>query len=144
MRERSPVHVVYGEAHLFTADTPAKPGQIALRSLENYAPNFVEFGKVMWLKGVDSLPRFEDSIPELGNRLIENEEKFEKANFAARLAWTIYNRLREKLNSEPIEDFRIDFADGYGFRTDEEEDSHLISASFIKIMENHQSGKATG
>ena len=29
-----------------------------------------------------------------------------------------------KLRSEPVEDFRIDFEDGYGNRPDEEEDGH--------------------
>jgi hypothetical protein len=33
------------------------------------------------------------------------------------------------LKREPIEDFRIDFEDGYGFRSDEEEDAHAVSAS---------------
>jgi citrate lyase beta subunit len=36
----------------------------------------------------------------------------------------IYERVRDKLDREPIEDFRIDFEDGYGNRTDEEEDEH--------------------
>src|SRR5216110_1673222 len=37
---------------------------------------------------------------------------------------TIYSRLREKLDREPVEDFRIDFEDGYGNRPDAEEDGH--------------------
>ena len=37
---------------------------------------------------------------------------------------TIESRVREKLNREPIEDFRIDFEDGYGNRPDAEEDGH--------------------
>jgi len=37
---------------------------------------------------------------------------------------TIEERVREKLEREPIEDFRIDFEDGYGNRTDAEEDHH--------------------
>jgi citrate lyase beta subunit len=37
---------------------------------------------------------------------------------------TIYDRVREKLEREAIEDFRIDFEDGYGNRTDDEEDGH--------------------
>ncbi len=35
----------------------------------------------------------------------------------------------EKLQNEAVEDFRIDFEDGYGLRANEEEDSHAISAS---------------
>ena len=37
---------------------------------------------------------------------------------------TIDSRIREKLSREPIEDFRIDFEDGYGNRPDAEEDGH--------------------
>ncbi len=45
------------------------------------------------------------------------------------LADTIYERVLEKLNREAIEDFRIDFEDGYGTRPDEEEDGHTIIAA---------------
>lgn len=38
------------------------------------------------------------------------------------LAHRIYPRIVSKLMSEPIEDFRIDFEDGYGHRSDGEED----------------------
>ncbi|HEX9084630.1 MAG TPA: hypothetical protein VF836_07810, partial [Gemmatimonadaceae bacterium] len=37
---------------------------------------------------------------------------------------TIDRRVRDKLAHEPIEDFRIDFEDGYGNRPDAEEDNH--------------------
>jgi len=36
----------------------------------------------------------------------------------------IYARLVEKLRREPVEDYRIDFEDGYGSRPDAEEDHH--------------------
>ncbi|HEX2831846.1 MAG TPA: phosphoenolpyruvate kinase [Thermoanaerobaculia bacterium] len=36
----------------------------------------------------------------------------------------VWQRVVEKLAREPIEDFRIDFEDGYGNRPDEEEDKH--------------------
>lgn len=38
-------------------------------------------------------------------------------------------RVVEKLSSEPVEDYRIDFEDGYGYRRDEEEDGHAIAAA---------------
>ena len=44
-------------------------------------------------------------------------------------AETIYERVREKLSREPVEDFRIDFEDGYGTRPDAEEDGHAESAA---------------
>jgi citrate lyase beta subunit len=43
---------------------------------------------------------------------------------------TIYTRVLEKLEREPVEDFRIDFEDGYGNRPDEEEDGHAEAAAF--------------
>lgn len=37
----------------------------------------------------------------------------------------VYERIREKLRTAPIEDLRVDFEDGYGVRTDEAEDTQL-------------------
>jgi hypothetical protein len=45
------------------------------------------------------------------------------------LAETVYARVAEKLQREPIEDFRIDFEDGYGNRPDAEEDGHAESVA---------------
>ena len=45
------------------------------------------------------------------------------------IASTIYSRVLEKLKREPVEDFRIDFEDGYGNRPDDEEDGHAASAA---------------
>lgn len=126
---RNPIHVVYGGAHLFTSDTPKKLGKLALKSLETYAPNFAEFASAMWLPGADTLPQFQDFIKELEFEFTENADQVKAENYNAWLAWTIYRRTIEKLQSDPIEDFRIDFEDGYGFRTDAEEDGHAISAS---------------
>jgi citrate lyase beta subunit len=41
----------------------------------------------------------------------------------SRLAETVYDRVTDKLRREPVEDFHIDFEDGYGVRTDQEEDA---------------------
>ena len=41
----------------------------------------------------------------------------------------IYDRVRAKLASEPIEDLRIDFEDGYGDRSDDEEDHAVVAAA---------------
>lgn len=126
---RSPIHVVYGGANLFKSDTPQKLGKLALKSIDDNAPNFVEFARAMWLKGADALPRYEDVIRELEFQIVDNPEKVKQENYDAWFAWTIYQRTIEKLQAEPIEDFRIDFEDGYGFRADAEEDAHAISAS---------------
>jgi citrate lyase beta subunit len=46
-----------------------------------------------------------------------------------RLSATIHERVVAKLEREPVEDFRIDFEDGYGTRPDAEEDGHAASTA---------------
>src|SRR3982074_3734028 len=76
---RQPVHSFYGGAHLFQASSAGKLGEMALRSLEDYAPDARTLASA------------------LGMQLTE------------RLASSVYERITEKLRREPIEDFRIDF-----------------------------------
>jgi citrate lyase beta subunit len=45
------------------------------------------------------------------------------------LADVVYQRTLAKLDREPVEDFRIDFEDGYGTRPDAEEDHHVELAA---------------
>src|SRR5262245_18162372 len=45
------------------------------------------------------------------------------------LATTVYARVVEKLRREPVEDQRLDYEDGYGNRTDAEEDAHAVSGA---------------
>lgn len=49
---------------------------------------------------------------------------------------TIWQRVVEKLAREPVEDFRIDFEDGYGNRPDDEEDRHaeVVANELVKGM----------
>jgi citrate lyase beta subunit len=75
----------------------------------------------------------------LGLRAL-NEHAPDPASFAAAvgltpaLAETIYGRVVEKLRREPVEDFRIDFEDGYGNRPDDEEDHHAgIAAREVAV-----------
>jgi citrate lyase beta subunit len=96
---RQPVHTVYGGAHLFKADSAKRLGALAQRSLDQFAPDAVTFAQALGLSSTDSL------------------------------AHTIYRRVTEKLQREPVEDFRIDFEDGYGNRPDDEEDGHAASAA---------------
>ena len=94
---RQPVHTVYGGAHLFNAETAKKLGELALRSLDTYAPDASTFAEAIGLAG------------SLGPK--------------------VYERVKEKLKREAVEDFRIDFEDGYGNRPDEEEDGHAAAAA---------------
>ena len=87
---RQPVHTVYGGAHLFKADAAQKLGSLALRALQDHAPDAAT------LAGVLGLDRA--------------------------LADRVYLRIIDKLTREPVEDFRIDFEDGFGNRPDDEED----------------------
>ena len=96
---RQAVHTVYGGAHLFKADSAQKLGAVALRSLEEYAPDSPTLGRAIGMTG---------------------DERF---------ARTVYDRVVEKLRREPLEDFRLDFEDGYGNRPDAEEDGHAASAA---------------
>src|SRR4051794_5581085 len=48
---RQPVHTVYGGAHIFKAEGSAKLGTVALKSLEQFAPDFVSFAKAIQLRG---------------------------------------------------------------------------------------------
>ena len=93
---RQPVHTVYGGAHLFRHDAARKLGDVALKSLELYAPD------------AGSLARGLDMVDD------------------GRVYRTVYSRVVEKLRREPVEDLRIDFEDGYGHRPDAEEDADAV------------------
>ena len=52
-------------------------------------------------------------------------------------AETVWQRVLEKLRREPVEDFRVDFEDGYGNRPDDEEDRDAVrvAGEFLKGMD---------
>lgn len=101
--DRQPVHTVYGGAHLFRADSAQKLGALGLAALDEYAADARSLHEALGFAapGVDPIA------------------------FAA----TVRARIVEKLQREPVEDFRIDFEDGYGNRPDAEEDGHAQSAA---------------
>ena len=78
-----------------------------------------------------------DTTVKLGKLAVRSFEAFapDAATFAhalglqSKLADTIFARVGEKLAREAVEDFRIDFEDGYGTRPDAEEDGHAVSAA---------------
>jgi citrate lyase beta subunit len=96
---RQAIQTVYGGAHLFKSDSAKKLGEVALRSLKEYAPDSKALTQALGI------------------------------NIDAQLAQKIYDRIIDKLQREPVEDFRLDFEDGYGNRPDEEEDRHAHSAA---------------
>ena len=96
---RQPVHTVYGGAQLFVSDRTVRLGNTARKVLDAY-------------------------VSEPSELLTILEPEVDKA-FAER----VYQRVKEKLEREPVEDFRIDFEDGYGNRPDAEEDGHAVKAA---------------
>ncbi len=126
--DRQPIHTVYGGANLFKYNSVKKLGNTALKSLLDYAPNFIEFAVAFQLRGYEALPRDkkgqEKLLKEL-EKLSDSERKKLPANFS----YTIYKKVIAKLQSEAIEDFRIDFEDGFGNRSDKEEDETAVNAA---------------
>jgi citrate lyase beta subunit len=101
---RGPVHTVYGGAHLFSADAARKLGTLALRAMDDHAPDSALLARAIQL----------------------SDDR----------AQAIYERVRAKLRAEPVEDYRIDFEDGYGVRPADEEDRHaqIAAAEVAKGM----------
>ncbi len=126
---RQPVHTVYGGAHLFKAGLAQKLGDLGIRNIDAFGKNFVYFAKVLRITGSEQLPDDENKIKELSRLLQSEPKKMKSENREAWLAHTVYTRVRKKLKEEPVEDFRIDFEDGYGNRPDNEEDTHAAQAA---------------
>ncbi len=97
--DRQPVHTLYGGANLFKYNAAASLGKRALEIFETYAPDHTIFGNVF---GMDNQSGFCEKV---------------------------YHKVIAKLRSEAIEDFRIDFEDGYGNRSNEEEDETAVSVA---------------
>jgi hypothetical protein len=124
---RQPVHTVYGGAHLFKADTAPRLGALALRALEEHAPDDVTFARAVGLPGADRVADLPDRFSGVRARL--HAEAARRGQSPTAIAHSIYARVVEKLRREPVEDFRLDFEDGYGNRPDAEEDVHAVQAA---------------
>ena len=91
---RQPVHTVYGGAQLFRPDIAQRLGAAARAAMESFAPD--------------------------------------PAALASALGWSVdaaeasrvHGLIRARLMELPVEDFRVDFEDGFGNRPDAEEDGH--------------------
>jgi citrate lyase beta subunit len=122
--ERQPVHTVYGGANLFKSNSAALLGKRALENFQTYAPDFVAFGKAFGLTGAETL-----NDPAELKQQYERLSTEEKKKHPARLSYEVYEKVKRKLETEAIEDFRIDFEDGYGNRPDAEEDLAAMEAA---------------
>ena len=137
--KRQPVHTVYGGAHLFKADSGDRLGALARRALDQFAPDYLAFARAIDLPGSDQLPQSIDDASHELNALESDPDAGRRENKPLWLAHTIYKRVNEKLRREPVEDFRIDFEDGYGNRPDVEEDGHAESAA-NEVAEGSRNG----
>ncbi len=133
------MHTVYGGAHLFKSDSATRLGKVAERALSENAVDFVVFARAIGLPLSKDLPDVLDFATGLKTRLETDPNSVREENKAAWLAHTIYSRVQEKLKREPVEDFRIDFEDGYGNRPDAEEDGHAESAA-VEVVKGMQAG----
>jgi len=137
--KRQPVHTVYGGAHLFKADSADRLGALARRALDQFAPDYLAFARAVDLPGSDQLPHSIDDASHELNAVENDPDAARRENKPLWLAHTIYKRVNEKLRREPVEDFRIDFEDGYGNRPDVEEDGHAESAA-NEVAEGSRNG----
>ncbi|MEQ1675238.1 MAG: phosphoenolpyruvate kinase [Chitinophagaceae bacterium] len=126
--DRQAVHTVYGGANLFKSDTCIKMGEIALKNLLTYAPDFVTLAKVLKMEGHEKLPDEKKKIGKLVQKL-DKMTAAKRKQHPAWLSYTVYNKIIQKLQAEAVEDFRIDFEDGFGNRPDEEEDTTAVNAA---------------
>jgi citrate lyase beta subunit len=100
---RQPIHTVYGGAQLYKAETTRRLGELALASFETFAPTPPDLAEGV---GLSPALRTDAALTEL-----------------------VYQRVKAKLEREAVEDFRIDFEDGFGARSDAEEDETAVRAA---------------
>lgn len=124
---RQPVHTVYGGAHLFRADTALRLGERARAALDRYGGDPVRFALGVGfvdgelLKGV--------TAKSLRARYRAAPEMLQAEQPALWLACRVHEGVRAKLEREAVEDLRIDFEDGFGVRSDDEEDQVARAAA---------------
>lgn len=97
-----PVHTVYGGAQRYSHDTVARVGRHALGLL-------------------DTLVR---SLDDLRGLPFAFEQEPDDTTLDR-----IHRGLLDKLRREPVEDYRVDFEDGFGPRSDAEEDRFVVEAA---------------
>jgi citrate lyase beta subunit len=107
---RQPVHTVYGGAHLYKPGAAAKLAKLARDHLQLYAPGPGDLAMALGFRGYESA----QAILDDGD---------------AAIASAVFDRVVRKLETEAVEDHRVDFEDGYGSRADDEEDAHALAAA---------------
>ena len=100
-----PVHSFIERAHLFRAETMARLGSRGREALARYAPDGDVLARAMVFSG--------------------RERGF---------ADDVHRRVTRKLETEPVEDYRIDFEDGYGIRGDAAEDAEAMRCAEATVI----------
>lgn len=103
--ERQPVHTVYVPASVYERSLPAQWGEQAETLVEQHG-----------------------GMATLASQIVEDAEGGTAAHSAAEID-TLSARVTRKLSTEPIEDLRIDFEDGYGAQGDAQEDEDALRAA---------------
>jgi citrate lyase beta subunit len=115
----------------YFSSTPIREAFVSERDVtENRQPVHTVFGGAHLFRA-DVIERFRALATASMDTYAGDPGEFREAFGIAspELAERVYVRVREKLQREPIEDYRIDFEDGYGTRDDSEEDAHAVSAA---------------
>lgn len=124
---RQPVQTFYEGAHLFKAESAKNFALLANKSLTDFAPDFVSFANALGLKDAESLP---DNNAEIDALLTEIQNNgIDPKNSAVWLAWRVYAQVKKKLEREAVEDFRLDYEDGFGIHPDEKEDAVAVQGA---------------
>ena len=124
---RQPVQTFYEGAHLFKAESAKNFALLANKSLTDFAPDFVSFANALGLKDAESLPDNNAAIDALLTEIQNNG--IDPKNSAVWLAWRVYAQVKKKLEREAVEDFRLDYEDGFGIHPDEKEDAVAVQGA---------------
>ena len=116
---RQPVHTVYMPADKFGPDLAERWGSAALAALDRWAPGPAEFVHALGL--AETAARSSGGDPASGD--------LASGDLGRGAAAELRDLVAAKLATEPVEDVRIDFEDGYGHRDDAAEDADVRAAA---------------
>ena len=122
---RQPIHTVYEGAQFFQDSSIEDMGREAQTFFLTYAEDFSVLARALQLPGFQKIPRGSE-FRSLSARLEEQPEVVRDSFPQAWLAWRVHRQVLEKLKTEAVEDYRIDFEDGFGYRSDSEEDEAVV------------------
>ncbi len=123
---RQPVHTVYVPGDRTTPDLPRRWGRQALDFVDEHGGMLQLAGKVITATRKEAGPLPTSQMPSLHQ--------------VAREAELLAEAVTTKLETEPIEDLRLDFEDGFGDRGDEVEDEWAIKAARDVVTGRSETG----